>query len=476
MTESAPRLAGTWRMPWKAIATVIFTVALSLPFLGIWAIASSAGRVQRQARWQVHTVLVQTGIGEVERQVLSLEGEVRGFLLSGADRYLNRLPTAQADLDLDMANLSLLTADNPGQLERLASLRPLVRTRIGNFNRLVAIRRRSGLEAGAREMEKGTGTDLTVRIQGVLNAMKAEEDRLVVQSSRATEEEFWLFRRAVYLGLAAVGLLCALALLFLKWGLDERACARRIVDRERRLGEEAIQATTAMLRQSNRDLAQFASVASHDLKEPLRMVASFTELLARKYRGKLDADADEYIGFAVDGAKRMQVLIDDLLQYSRITSQGRPPERSAAGEALALAILNLQGAIRESSAVITHDPLPLVDADASQLAMLFQNLLGNAIKFRGPAPPRIHITATREEQVWHFTVTDDGIGIDPRHHQRIFEIFQRLHTRAEYPGTGIGLALCKRIVERHGGRIWVGSEPGQGTIFHFTLPCPGDHR
>ena len=476
MTESAPRLAGTWRMPWKAIATVIFTVALSLPFLGIWAIASSAGRVQRQARWQVHTVLVQTGIGEVERQVLSLEGEVRGFLLSGADRYLNRLPTAQADLDLDMANLSLLTADNPGQLERLASLRPLVRTRIGNFNRLVAIRRRSGLEAGAREMEKGTGTDLTVRIQGVLNAMKAEEDRLVVQGSRATEEEFWLFRRAVYLGLAAVGLLCALALLFLKWGLDERACARRIVDRERRLGEEAIQATTAMLRQSNRDLAQFASVASHDLKEPLRMVASFTELLARKYRGKLDADADEYIGFAVDGAKRMQVLIDDLLQYSRITSQGRPPERSAAGEALALAILNLQGAIRESSAVITHDPLPLVDADASQLAMLFQNLLGNAIKFRGPAPPRIHITATREEQVWHFTVTDDGIGIDPRHHQRIFEIFQRLHTRAEYPGTGIGLALCKRIVERHGGRIWVGSEPGQGTIFHFTLPCPGDHR
>lgn len=476
MTESAPRLAGTWRMPWKAIATVIFTVALSLPFLGIWAIASSAGRVQRQARWQVHTVLVQTGIGEVERQVLSLEGEVRGFLLSGADRYLNRLPTAQADLDLDMANLSLLTADNPGQLERLASLRPLVRTRIGNFNRLVAIRRRSGLEAGAREMEKGTGTDLTVRIQGVLNAMKAEEDRLVVQSSRATEEEFWLFRRAVYLGLAAVGLLCALALLFLKWGLDERACARRIVDRERRLGEEAIQATTAKLRQSNRDLAQFASVASHDLKEPLRMVASFTELLARKYRGKLDADADEYIGFAVDGAKRMQVLVDDLLQYSRITSQGRPPERSAAGEALALAILNLQGAIRESSAVITHDPLPLVDADASQLAMLFQNLLGNAIKFRGPAPPRIHITATREEQVWHFTVTDDGIGIDPRHHQRIFEIFQRLHTRAEYPGTGIGLALCKRIVERHGGRIWVGSEPGQGTIFHFTLPCPGDHR
>jgi len=299
---------------------------------------------------------------------------------------------------------------------------------------------------------------------------------LVVQGSRATEEEFWLFRRAVYLGLAAVGLLCALALLFLKWGLDERACARRIVDRERRLGEEAIQATTAMLRQSNRDLAQFASVASHDLKEPLRMVASFTELLARKYRGKLDADADEYIGFAVDGAKRMQVLVDDLLQYSRITSQGRPPERSAAGEALALAILNLQGAIRESSAVITHDPLPLVDADASQLAMLFQNLLGNAIKFRGPAPPRIHITATREEQVWHFTVTDDGIGIDPRHHQRIFEIFQRLHTRAEYPGTGIGLALCKRIVERHGGRIWVGSEPGQGTIFHFTLPCPGDHR
>jgi signal transduction histidine kinase len=474
VTGSAPRLAGTWRMPWKAIATVIFTVALSLPFLGIWAIASSAGRVQRQARWQVHTVLVQTGIGEVERQVLGLEGAVRGFMLSGDDRYLGRLPTAQADLDLDLANLSRLTADNPGQLNRLDTLRPLVRTRIGNFNQLVAIRRRSGLEAGALEMGKGIGTGLTVSIQGVLNAMKAEEDRLVIQSSRATEEEFWLFRRVLFLGLAAVGLLSALALLFLKWGLDERACARRIVDRERRVAEEAIQATTAKLRQSNRDLAQFASVASHDLKEPLRMVASFTELLARKYRGRLDADADEYIGFAVDGAKRMQVLIDDLLQYSRITSQGRPPERSAAGEALALGILNLQGAIRESAAVITQDPLPLVDADASQLAMLFQNLLGNAIKFRGPAPPRIHIAAAREDRVWHFTVTDDGIGIDPKHHQRIFEIFQRLHTRAEYPGTGIGLALCKRIVERHGGRIWVGSQPGQGATFHFTLPCAGD--
>lgn len=204
------------------------------------------------------------------------------------------------------------------------------------------------------------------------------------------------------------------------------------------------------------------------------MVASFTELLARKYQGRLDAEADEYIGFAVDGAKRMQRLIQDLLSYSRITSQGAPPARCAVEAVLEQALLNLQGAIQEASAVITHEPLPVVDADASQLAMVFQNLVGNAIKFRGPAvPPRVHIAAAQEHGAWHFAVTDNGIGIDPRHHLRIFEIFQRLHTRAEYPGTGIGLALCKRIVERHGGRIWVVSE-GKGTAFHFTLPSQGE--
>jgi light-regulated signal transduction histidine kinase (bacteriophytochrome) len=203
------------------------------------------------------------------------------------------------------------------------------------------------------------------------------------------------------------------------------------------------------------------------------MVASFTGLLARKYEGRLDPVADEYIRFAVDGAQRMQKLIEDLLQYSRIASQGSPPTPTSAGAALDRAALNLQQAVQDAGAVITRGPLPDLEADPGQLGLLFQNLLGNALKFRGPEPPAIHVSAVQEGERWHFSVKDNGIGIAPQHFDRIFEIFQRLHTRNAYPGTGIGLALCKRIVERHRGRIWVDSGPGRGTTFHFTLPAKG---
>lgn len=242
---------------------------------------------------------------------------------------------------------------------------------------------------------------------------------------------------------------------------------------ERRLGEEAVQVLTEQLRQSNRDLELFASLASHDLQEPLRMVAGFTELLARDYQGRLDPKADEYIGFAVDGARRMRRLIDDLLQFSRIGSRGKAMEAFETGVALQEAVLNLRQALDESGAVLTHDPMPVLEADGGQLALLFQNLVGNALKFRGAAAPAVHVGAVREGPAWHFTVRDNGIGIEPRHFQRVFDIFQRLHSREAYPGTGIGLALCKRIVERHRGRIWVESAPGAGTTFHFTLPAEG---
>ena len=232
---------------------------------------------------------------------------------------------------------------------------------------------------------------------------------------------------------------------------------------------QKLEESVAELGRSNADLQQFAYVASHDLQEPLRMVSSYTQLIARRYKGKLDADADEFIAFAVDGANRMQRLILDLLAYSRVNTAGRQFEPTAMETVLKAALNNLTNAVKESQAIITHDPLPAVMGDDKQLAQLFQNLLSNAVKFGGAQPPRIHISAKQTDGEWLFSVRDHGIGLDPQYADRIFVIFQRLHTREEYPGTGIGLAICKKIVERHGGRIWVESELGKGATFYFTM-------
>jgi len=241
---------------------------------------------------------------------------------------------------------------------------------------------------------------------------------------------------------------------------------------ERKRAEESLGRAVADLKRSNEELQQFAYVASHDLQEPLRAVASFTQLLSERYKGKLDKDADEFIAFAVGGANRMQTLINDLLSYSRLETRGKPPEPTDSHDALGRALANLGTAIRESGALVTNDDLPMVKADEGQLVQLFQNLIGNAIKFRGQEPPRVHISAVSKGNEWLFSVRDNGIGIAQEYQERIFTIFQRLHSREEYPGTGIGLALCKRIVERQGGTIRVESEPGSGSTFLFTLPKP----
>lgn len=242
---------------------------------------------------------------------------------------------------------------------------------------------------------------------------------------------------------------------------------------ELKKAEEAIKHYMEELERSNGELQQFAYVASHDLQEPLRMVSSYTQLLAQRYQGQLDDKANKYIEYAVDGANRMQQLINDLLFYSRINTRGTTPGQTDSHAVLGEALRNLSAAIEEGRALIANDDLPIVCADPSQLAQLFQNLIGNAIKFRGADLPRILVSARDLGQEWCFSVKDNGIGIDPQFAEKVFTIFQRLHTRQEYPGTGIGLAVCKRIVTRHGGRIWFESEPGQGCTFYFTLPKKG---
>ncbi|TAN56230.1 MAG: hypothetical protein EPN26_04130 [Rhodospirillales bacterium] len=255
----------------------------------------------------------------------------------------------------------------------------------------------------------------------------------------------------------------------------------------RQTQEELVQKRTmelteanAALNRSNAELEQFAYAVSHDLQEPLRMVASYVQLLGRRYQGKLDEDADAFIGFAADGAKRMQRMITDLLEYSRVQSKGDPFRPVPLGEALDLALGNLELIIQESKAkmILPDQDMPVVPGDKSQLSRLFQNLIGNAIKYRNPElAPEIRISCEQRSPFWTIAVEDNGIGIEPQHFERIFRVFQRLHGRNQYEGSGIGLAICKKIVERHGGRIWVVSTPDKGTTFRFTLPAlPEDKK
>jgi PAS domain S-box-containing protein len=239
---------------------------------------------------------------------------------------------------------------------------------------------------------------------------------------------------------------------------------------ERQRGQATLAAQARELARSNADLEQFAYVASHDLQEPLRMVASYAQLLAKRYRGKLDGDADEFIAFVVDGAVRMQRLINDLLAFSRVGTRGKAFRPTPCGGVVQRVLANLDLAIRETQAEIAVSDLPTVWGDETQLELVFQNLLTNAIKFRRDEPPRVTISAQAAAGEWIFSVADNGIGIEPQYAERIFVIFQRLHSAAEYPGTGIGLAICKKVVERHGGRIWMESRAGLGSTFFFTLP------
>ena len=231
---------------------------------------------------------------------------------------------------------------------------------------------------------------------------------------------------------------------------------------------------TSELARSNAELEQFAYVASHDLQEPLRMVSSYVQLFAKRYAGEVDEQADKYIAYAVEGAKRMQMLIGGLLEYSRLGREELQPRMLDLGLVVGEALQNLKATLEETQAEVTCDPMPVVSGDASQLLQVLQNLIANADKFRRPGQrPHIHLSARRAEPVWLISVKDDGIGIPSEFFERVFIIFQRLHTRAEYPGTGIGLSICKKVIERHGGHIWVESEPGQGTTFVFSLPIAG---
>ena len=266
-------------------------------------------------------------------------------------------------------------------------------------------------------------------------------------------------------------------------GLTRAVAKQKLTEDELRKAKEELETrvvertaelrtTLTELERSNKELEMFAYVASHDLQEPLRLVSAYTQMMMERYRDRLPAEADPIVGFILDGVTRMQRLIQDLLVLSRVSMHGKPFAPTDCEEVLAQTIINLRVTMEEQNALVMHDPLPILMADAGQLAQLFQNLIGNAIKFRGEAPPQIYIGARKTDDgaSWLFSVRDNGIGIDREHFERIFVVFQRLHGRKHYPGSGIGLAICKKIVERHGGRIWVESERGKNSTFYFTIP------
>ena len=473
------------------------------------AIAGTALASQASARNRVETIIdPASGSGkQLAYDLVNQETGVRGYLLSGKAPFLAPYTSGYADQQRQISALRKLTAGQPGAQRDLNQLQVRIDAwRAGYAVPAIAAVRAAGGPAAGPDAEAGKALFDNIRapLTGLQNALNSLKNQAVASlNSSAGTLDVVSFGIAIALllvvGAVALGLRAAATRPLTRLANEARQVAagdfdhevtasgpREAADlaidvnrmRERilselsavRMANTALQARAHDLERSNSELEQFAYVASHDLQEPLRKVASFCQLLQRRYVGQLDERADQYIEFAVDGAKRMQALIDDLLAFSRVGRVEREPALISCASALSAARVNLTAEIRDSGAVIETGDLPVVRAEFSLITSLFQNLLTNAIKFRGDKPPRIVISAERQDAFWLFTFADNGIGVEPEYADRIFVIFQRLHDRASYSGTGIGLAMCRKIVEYYGGRIWLETSAGPGATFCFTLP------
>src|SRR5258708_1300143 len=433
-------------------------------------------RNSEDRRWVTHTHSVLEKLDSLQIHLIDAETGQRGYIITGEETYLAPYQDGIGGISREIRELRELTADNPVQQGSLDRMEPLIAAKLGELQNRIEIRKKEELAAGVAAVAEGSGKRLMDQIRVLAAAMKQEEDRLLVLRSNELEASGRRTRMIIVIGEALGFLFLAAAGFLIHQEMRRRASAEQEVrtlnrDLERRVAERTAELAERAkeLERSNMELQQFAYVASHDLQEPLRTIASFTQLLAKRYSDKLDDKAREFINFAVDGSKRMQTLINDLLVYSRVGTQGNPCAATRCDAMLDRILKNLKISIESSGAVITRGPLPVVIGDEGQLAQLFQNLLTNAMKFRGAGVPRIHISASAEGARWKFMVRDNGIGISPEHQDRIFVIFQRLHTKTQYPGTGIGLAISKKVVERHGGRIWIEPTPGGGSTFCFTV-------
>jgi signal transduction histidine kinase len=465
-------------MTFKTKTTAGLVAALAILIIVCFYSYRNLVRSEEERAWVIHTHLVLETIDALQGDLTDAETGQRGYLLTGEESYLRPYNNALNESHLNLKSLRSLTDDNPVQQEELDLLEPMVTKNLNELQYRIDIRTKLGLKALIESSGGGAGIGRMDEVRAQLEKMRIEERRHLTLRSAGAEASSHRTKATVVGGDIVAVLFACLGGFVIRQEMQRRREAEEALrslnsDLERRIAERTAELAERAkdLARSNSELQQFAYVASHDLQEPLRMVASFTQLLGRRYKDKLDNDARDFINYAVDGATRMQSLISDLLTYSRVGTQAKPLAATSCDDVLDRVLLGLSIAIEENHAVIEREPLPTVMADSLQIGQLFQNLIANAIKFHGSEVPRVHIRADRDGSGWKFSVRDNGIGIAPEHAERIFAIFQRLHTRTEYPGTGIGLAVCKKIVERHGGRIWIEPAPVKGTIFCFLLPA-----
>ena len=451
-------------MPRLFHARSIWTLRLGLIVMFTIAIGAALSSVEAERRlWrsaEIHNY--QRALDQIQLAMLRMSSGQRGYLITGGDNDLllyeeGRRAIVRALEDFTKFDQNAMALPAPGR-----PIGQLVADRLAELDDVIS-RRRVGAPASIVEdvRESGAGRKSVVALRDELNELHGQASLAASRYRQHGPSETYIRAALIIAGLMLAGGLST---------VSDRSVRREIAVRE--TIEAELRERQTELARSNAELEQFAQIASHDLQEPLRMISGYTQLLRRRYADKLDADANTFIGYAVDATKRMQALINDLLSFSRVSSHAKPLESVDLQAALADTLRDLEVRIEDTCATVTHEPLPTVRADPVQMRQLLLNLIGNGMKFHPPErKPEVRVSAALEGKEWRFGVTDNGIGIDARYFNNLFQIFKRLHSREEFPGTGIGLAVCKKIVERHGGRIWVESVLGQGSTFHFTLPA-----
>jgi signal transduction histidine kinase len=443
-----------------------FACVLGLLVIALGLLSWNMVRLETANSWVTHTQEVAQHLSELEASLTQVETAGRGYGLSGNEIFLVPLQQNEARAQTSMGQLQRMLSDSAVQTERLKKLRPLAERKMQFNDQLIVLRRSKGLAASADYLSTGAGFQMMAEIRSLLEQMKGHEDQLLeMRAADAERSQHWVYTVA---GVCALLLLGAAASFI--------ALIRRDVHR-RRKEEEAVRALNQKLEVSNREFQEFAMIASHDLQEPLRKIQMFGDKLNRKYGELLGEEGGDYLERMRTAAARGQALIQGLLAFSRVTTKAQPHVPVDLERTAREVVLDLEGRIVDVGGTVDLGPLPTVDADPLQMRQLLQNLIGNALKFRRPEEPpvvRVHAEPSNTPSgadCWTVEVEDNGIGFDEKYLDRIFKLFQRLHERGAYEGSGMGLAICKKIVERHGGEITARSTPGKGTRFLINLPA-----
>jgi signal transduction histidine kinase len=457
--------------------TIVGLIAVAIMFiLAVSAMGYASYKLADVGTWTIHTHKVIEELKDSLSGLQDVETGERGFAVTGVDRFLEPYNWGKTVSIKHLETVLNLTTDNVGEQKNIQEALKLARSKIAASEANINAKRKGVVSI--KDVDAG---------KSIMDAYRVQMAKMIGVETNLLAERTADFQHTQTMVSALTGILSVLIFGLLSWVY--KITSKGIEDEKRRVKElnafniglqneiaqrvkteKALKETTVKLTSSNTDLQQFAYVASHDLQEPLRAVSGFLTLIMSKHKGKLDPETESWINHAVEGSQRMRSLINDLLVYARVESRGKELTDVDCNAALTLAKKDLSVVLEETEAEIVSDNLPHVLGDVGQLGQLLQNLIGNAVKFRGSNKPVVKITVERKNNDWQFAVKDNGIGFDIEHADRIFVIFQRLQGREEYKGTGIGLALCKKIVERHGGRIWAESEKGSGSTFFFTIP------